>query len=96
MPVEQSANPLVASPIIPYILIFIVFYFFLIKPQKDKQKQQKEMLKNIKKNDQVVTHAGIHGTVVQVKDNTVVVRVDDNVKIEFDKEAIATVEKSNI
>ena len=48
-------------------------------------------LKNLKKNDEIVTSAGIHGTVVLVKDKTAVVRVDDNVKIEFDKEAIAHV-----
>jgi len=49
------------------------------------------MLKNIKKNDEVVTVGGIHGTVVLVKDKTAVVRVDDNVKIEFDKESITRV-----
>jgi preprotein translocase subunit YajC len=49
------------------------------------------MLKNVKKNDEVVTAAGIHGTVVLVKDKTVVVRVDDNVKIEFDKESITKI-----
>ncbi|OGX29696.1 MAG: preprotein translocase subunit YajC, partial [Omnitrophica WOR_2 bacterium RIFCSPHIGHO2_01_FULL_52_10] len=73
------------------ILIFLVFWFLVIKPQKDKQKEHADMLKNIKKNDEVVTASGIHGTVVLVKDKTVVVRVDDNVKIEFDKEAITRI-----
>lgn len=91
MPAEGAANPLVSLPIIPYVLIFLVFWFLVIKPQKDKQKEHADMLKNIKKNDEVVTASGIHGTVVLVKDKTVVVRVDDNVKIEFDKEAITKI-----
>lgn len=94
MPAEGAVNPLVSFPIIPYILIFLVFWFLVIKPQKDKQKEQAGMLKNVKKNDEVVTAGGIHGTVVLVKDKTVVVRVDDNVKIEFDKESISKITSS--
>ncbi len=52
------------------------------------------MRTNLKKNEQVVTSGGIHGTIALVKEKTVVLRVDDNVKIEFDKESIATVIKS--
>ncbi|MGE0267241.1 MAG: preprotein translocase subunit YajC [Candidatus Omnitrophota bacterium] len=93
MPTEPTGNPLFSTPIIPYIIIFVIFYFLLIKPQKDKQKQQKDMIDNLKKNDRVVTVAGIHGTVALVKDKTVIVRVDDNVKLEMDKESISTVLK---
>lgn len=91
---EQAGNPLTQLPIIPYLLIFLIFYFLVIKPQKDKQKSQKDMISNIKKNDQVVSAGGIHGTVVAVKDKTVVLRVDDSTKIEFDKESISSVVKS--
>lgn len=91
MPDAGAMNPLVSLPIIPYILIFLVFWFLVIKPQKDKQKEHAAMLKNVKKNDAVVTSGGIHGTAVLVKDKTVVVRVDDNVKIEFDKESITRI-----
>ena len=94
MPTDQAANPLFQLPIIPYSLIFLIFYFLVIKPQKDKQKEVKNMINNVKKNDEVVLTSGIHGTVVQVKDKTILVRVDDNVKIEFDKEAISAVTKS--
>lgn len=90
---DQAANPLLATPIIPYIIIFAIFYFILLKPQKDKQKQQKEMINQLKKNDRVVTAGGIHGTIATVKEKTVMVRVDDNVKIEMDKESISTVIK---
>ena len=93
MGAEQAANPLVSLPIIPYLLIFLIFYFLVIKPQKDKQKEQKTLIDTLKKNDDVVTVGGIHGTVVLVKDKTVVVRVDDNVKIEFDKESVTAVVK---
>ena len=95
MPPDQTANPLLQFPIIPYALIILIFYFLVFKPQKDKQKQHKETLSNLKKNDQVVTSHGIHGTVVNVKDTTVVLRIDDNAKMEVDKEAIATVVKGN-
>ncbi len=91
MPAEGAVNPFVSFPIIPYVLIFLVFWFLIIKPQKDKQKELADMVKNVKKNDEVVTAGGIHGTIVLVKDKTVVVRVDDNVKIEFDKESISRV-----
>ena len=74
-----------------YVPIILIFYFFIIAPQRKKQKELKLMLDNLKKNDEVVTASGIHGTVVIVKEKTVVVRVDDNCRIEFDKDAIATV-----
>ena len=92
MPPDQSANPLIQF--FPAIIIFFIFYFLILKPQKDKQKEQQSLLKNLAKNDEVVTSSGIHGTIALVKDKTVVVRVDDNVKIEFDKEAISSVIKS--
>ena len=91
MPAEHAANPLFATPLPAYLLIFIIFYFLLIRPQQKKQKELKKMLANMKKNDEVISAGGIHGTVVLVKEKTVIVRVDDNVKIEFDKESISTV-----
>jgi len=94
MPAE-SANPLVQLPIIPYILIIAIFYFLIIRPQKTKQKEHKKMVNGLKKNDEVITAGGIHGTVVNTKDLTLILRIDDNVKIEVDKEAITTVTKSS-
>jgi preprotein translocase subunit YajC len=89
MPAQTAANPL--AQLVPFILIAFIFYWLVFKPEKEKQKHKKEQLGNLKKNDQIVTVGGIHGTVVNVKAATVVVRVDDNVKLEFDKESIATV-----
>jgi preprotein translocase subunit YajC len=91
---DQATNPLLQLPIIPYLVIFAVFYFLVIKPQKDSQKKHQEMVNTLKKNDKVVTASGIHGTIVAVKEKTVVVRVDDNAKIEFDKEVVTVVEKA--
>ena len=79
-----------------YLPIFLIFYFFIIAPQRKKQKELKATLDNLKKNDEVVTSSGIHGTVVIVKDKTVVLRVDDNCRIEFDKEAIVSVKSDAV
>ncbi|MBI3098669.1 MAG: preprotein translocase subunit YajC [Planctomycetes bacterium] len=73
-------------------MMFVVFYFLLIRPQKVKEDQRQEMLKQLKKNDRVLTTGGIYGTVMSAKDNEVVLRVDDNVKIRFARNAIVGVE----
>jgi len=88
---ESAVNPM--GMLIPYALIFAVFYFLVIKPQKDKQKQHEAMLNDVKKNDEIVTSGGIHGTVVNAKDATLTVRIDDNVKIEIDRSAVIRVTK---
>ncbi len=87
----QTVNPMLQM--FPLLLVFIIFYFMLIRPQQKKEKERLNMLKNIKKNDEVVTSGGIHAVVLNVKERTATLRVDDNVKIEVDKDAIARVEK---
>ncbi len=89
MPAENAMGA-GGSSFIPLIIVFGIFYFLVIRPQQKKQKEQEAMVKALAKNDEVITTAGIHGTVVIVKDTTVVVRVDDGVRIEFDKDAIVT------
>ena len=74
--------------------IFIIFYFLLIKPQQKKQQEHAEMVKKIKKNDEVITNGGIHGTIVNVKDNSLVMRVDDNCKMEVQKSSVAVLKKT--
>lgn len=90
MPPEQAG----ANMFIPMLLIFAIFYVLVFRPQKKEQKEKQAMRNSLKKNEEIVTIGGIHGTVSLVKENTVVVRVDDNVKMEFDKEAIVRVVKS--
>ena len=78
----------------PIIFIFVVFYFLLIRPQQKKQKAHESMITNLKKNDEVVTSGGIHGTIVNVKENTFTLKIDENVKIDIDKHTISRVKKS--
>lgn len=90
----MASNPQsLVSSFIPLVLILFVFYFLVMRPQYAKQKEFKRMINNIAKNDEVVTIGGIHGTVVLVKDKTVILRIDENVKVELDKTAIARIEK---
>ena len=79
---------------LPIILIFVIFYFMLIRPQQKKQKDYEKMLLELKKNDEVVTSGGVHGTILNIKDTTLTLKIDDNVKIEINKSAIGYVKKS--
>jgi len=76
---------------LPLILIFVIFYFLLIRPQKQKQKKLRLQVEAMKVGDKVITAGGIHGLVTSVKKQSVSVKVDNNVKIEFEKGSIATV-----
>jgi preprotein translocase subunit YajC len=78
---------------LPFIFIFIIMYFVMIRPQKKRQQQQQQLIGSLKTGDRVVTNAGIHGLISNVKETTVLVKVADNVKIEIDKSAITNVLK---
>lgn len=78
----------------PIILIFAIFYFMIIRPQQKKEVEHKKKVSSLKKNDEIVTIGGVHGTIVSVKEDTYMVRIDENVKIEIDKLAIARVKKT--
>ncbi|NTU96271.1 MAG: preprotein translocase subunit YajC [Chlorobiaceae bacterium] len=81
--------------IVPLVLIFVVFYFFMIRPQQKKQKDREKTLDSLKRGDKVVTIGGLHGSVagIDTEKKTVLVQVSENVKIKFDRTAIATIEK---
>ena len=70
--------------------IFIVMYFFMIKPQAKKQKDLKAFRENMKAGDKIVTIGGIHGKILEINDSTVLVSCEGSSKIRFDKSAIAT------
>lgn len=72
-------------------LIILVFYFLVMRPQNKKQKEAKKMLESLRKGDRVVTIGGLRGTVVTVKDDVVVLKVDENTKLEYSKNAVSTV-----
>ena len=90
----NTAQPNAIVSLMPIIFIFGIFYFLLIRPQQKKQKDHEKMVSELKKNDEVVTNGGIHGTVVNVKDSTLTLKIDENVKIEINKSAIGYVEKN--
>ena len=79
------------TTVITFGLVILIFYFLIIRPQSKKQKETKRMLSEIKKGDKVVTIGGIRGAVQSVKDDTVVLKVSDGIKLEFTKSAISSV-----
>ena len=79
--------------LIPMALIFVVFWFFMIRPQNKQRKETQRMLAELKKGDKIVTIGGVHGVVQSVRENTVILKVDENCKIEFTRSAIASVKE---
>ena len=92
-PSNVSTTGSFGSLIVTVVLMIGIFYFFLIRPQNKKQKEMEKMLAALKKGDKVVTIGGIHGVVSSVKEKTVILKVDDNAKLEFNRSAIASVDK---
>ena len=91
MAADSASSASLTSSLIMFALIILIFYFLIYRPQKKRDKEAKAMLAAMKKGDKVVTIGGIHGTIVTVKDKTVVIKVDDSARIEFSKEAISSV-----
>lgn len=79
------------SMFIPLILMFAIFYFLLIRPQQKKQRTRGAMLNALSKGDKVVTIGGMHGTISEITDDTVVLKVNDVTKLTFDRSAINNV-----
>ena len=78
---------------LPIILIFAIMYFLIFRPQAKKQKQQRMMIEALKKGDKIITSGGIHGTIagIKEKEGTIIVKIDDNTKIELVKNSVAQV-----
>jgi len=75
--------------LVPFLLIFVIFYFLLIRPQAKRQREHATMLTGLKKGDEVMTQGGIYGVVVGTRDDVVVLKIADEVKIEVAKQAIS-------
>jgi preprotein translocase subunit YajC len=84
-----TSNPLMTF--LPFVAIIAIFYFLIIRPQNKKQKETQKMLAALKKGDKIVTIGGIHGTIQNVREQTVIVKVDEDTKVEFNRNAISTV-----
>ncbi len=82
----MTPNPLVQ--LMPLLLMFAVMYLLLIRPQMKQQKTQSDMQTKLKKNDEVVTVGGIHGTIANVKDSVVTLRIDENARVDVDRNSI--------
>jgi preprotein translocase subunit YajC len=76
---------------LPIVLIIGIFYMLILRPQNKKQKETQRMLSELKKGDKAVTIGGVHGVVQTVRENTVILKVDESCKIEFTRSAIASV-----
>ncbi len=73
---------------LPLILLFVVFYFLLIRPQQKQQKQRKEMISNLKKGDRVVTIGGIHGIIKEIDETNISLRVAENINLKMSRAAV--------
>jgi preprotein translocase subunit YajC len=80
-----------ATAFLPIILIFVIFYFLLIRPQQKRQKEHQRMINELKRGDNVITAGGIHGSVVGVAENTATIEIAPNVKIKVTRSSIAAV-----
>ena len=85
-PAGEDANPLMTF--LPLILIVVVFYFFMIRPQVKRQKETRQFRESLKKGDNVVTTGGIYGKIVEIKEKTVILQIDKEVNIKVDKNGI--------
>lgn len=82
----QEQNPLMTF--LPLILIIVIFYFFMIRPQVKRQKETRKFRESLQRGDNVVTTGGIYGKIVEIKETTVILQVDRDVTIKVDKSAI--------
>lgn len=88
-PAEGQGNPL--SMFAPMLIIFAIFYFMLIRPQQRKERERRAMVEAIKSGDRVIFCGGLIGTVANVKDSVLVIKIADNVKVEVARGAVTRV-----
>ncbi|WP_319415265.1 preprotein translocase subunit YajC [Marispirochaeta aestuarii] len=92
LPIAQAGGSgQLMTTFVTFGLVILIFYFLIIRPQNKRQKEAKKMLDALKKGDRVASIGGIRGVVQSVKEDTVIVKVDDATKLEFSKNAIASV-----
>jgi len=91
---EAAAAPGPMAMVVPFLMMFLIFYVLVFRPQSKARKEHEQMVKNLKKHDQVVTTGGIFGMVVNVKTEAITLKVDENVRIEVEPAAITRLVKS--
>ncbi|MBI2418597.1 MAG: preprotein translocase subunit YajC [Ignavibacteriales bacterium] len=90
-PDGQGGGGSLVSTLIMFGAIFAIFYFMIIRPQQKRQKERDKLLSAIQKGDKIITSGGMYGTVASLEEKTVIITAADNVKLKFDRSAIATV-----
>jgi preprotein translocase subunit YajC len=86
----SGSSPPALVSFAPLILVFVVFYFLLIRPQQQKAREHRTMLENLKKNDEVITSGGLYGRVVALEPRIVTLEIADNVRVRVDRPQIAS------
>ncbi len=92
---QAPQSPFQFSTLIFLGLIFVVFYFMMIRPQQKRAKEREAMLTSVKKGDKVVTASGLHGKVVSTDEKTVLLQVDDNVRLKYERSAIGAITRES-
>ena len=90
---EQSAAPNPMAMLAPFVMMFAIFYFIVFRPQSKAKKDHENMVKGLKKHDEVVTSGGMFGTVMNVKSDSITLKIDENVRVEVEPSAIARLVK---
>lgn len=85
-----AAGPGMWQNIFLILIIIVIFYFFLIRPQMKKNKEQQKFRSGLQKGQKVVTIGGLHGRIADVQDSIVVLEIDNNIRLKFEKSAIAS------
>lgn len=90
-PQQGDSGSGITSTLVMFGLIFLIFYFMIVRPQQKRQKERQKMLDAIKKGDKIITAGGVHGTVVGVEEKTVLVQIADNVKVKVDRGSVSSI-----
>ncbi len=79
------------SSLLPFLLIILVFYFLILRPQQKRTKDRAKLLESLQKGDKVITSSGIYGTIEGLEDKTVLIKISENTKVKMDRSAITTI-----
>lgn len=90
-PQQGDSGSGITSTLIMFALIFLIFYFMIVRPQQKRTKERQKMLDALKKGDKIVTGGGMHGTVVGIEEKTVLVQIADNVKVKVERGSVSAV-----
>jgi len=91
----QAARPNMLGALLPFVLVFVIFYLLIIMPQRKKQKKHMELVDNLKAGDRIITTAGIFGTVMGVQKDLIELKISSNTNIKITKSAVGVIRGAN-